>query len=240
MEHRADEPLLPGVTTADAGHDFGALFRGEDVGHGTSKPGNRPQAMKRPGLSGRGGGGKRSNPSSRSGFAKASGERQLRRAGRGGAEDGERTGSGRDGRRTGDPAAGHEKPGVDRAGRPTEVSAPAGGPAIRIHERFGGRALRRAGCGGRGEDVRRRVCSPAPAGWRGRAAAGCTQSGGLRPDRIAQVQSSTTFPDCPDIIVSKPVLNSATGKRWVMTGEISNPARTMLLILYQVSNISRP
>ena len=33
VEHRAQGQFRLGVAPADAGHDFGALFRSEDVGH---------------------------------------------------------------------------------------------------------------------------------------------------------------------------------------------------------------
>jgi len=40
VEHRAQGEFRLGIATADAGHDIGALFRGEDV-HGKRKPENR-------------------------------------------------------------------------------------------------------------------------------------------------------------------------------------------------------
>ena len=52
--------------------------------------------------------------------------------------------------------------------------------------------------------------------------------------------SSTTLPDMPERITSKPFSNSAIGKRWVMTGETSSPLWIIAVTLYQVSNISRP
>ena len=54
------------------------------------------------------------------------------------------------------------------------------------------------------------------------------------------VQSSTIFPLCPDAMVSKPSRYSDTGNRWVMIARMSSPLCSMLDILYQVSNISRP
>src|SRR5690606_9665449 len=53
-------------------------------------------------------------------------------------------------------------------------------------------------------------------------------------------QRSTTLPDRPSCIAAKPASNSSIGKRWVRTGETSSPLCSMAIILYQVSNISRP
>ncbi|VTP68593.1 Divergent polysaccharide deacetylase [Serratia rubidaea] len=55
-----------------------------------------------------------------------------------------------------------------------------------------------------------------------------------------QSQLSTTFPDCPERMASKPCWNSSIEKRWVMIGVRSRPDWISAAILYQVSNISRP
>src|SRR5258707_7567666 len=53
-------------------------------------------------------------------------------------------------------------------------------------------------------------------------------------------QLSTTFPELPDPIVSKPLRYSATSKRCVIMGVRSSPPWMRAIILYQVSYISRP
>ncbi len=53
-------------------------------------------------------------------------------------------------------------------------------------------------------------------------------------------QSMTTFPELPERMASKPSRNSSMPMRWVMTGDRSSPPWTKAIILYQVSNISRP
>lgn len=59
-------------------------------------------------------------------------------------------------------------------------------------------------------------------------------------DRPFQIQSSTTFPEFPERIMSNPVWNSSFTNSWVSTGARSSPPCNSEVILYQVSNISRP
>ncbi len=59
-------------------------------------------------------------------------------------------------------------------------------------------------------------------------------------DRIDHAQSRITLPDWPLSMISNPFLKSLTGKWWVRMGERSRPDCSMAIILYQVSNISRP
>jgi len=66
---------------------------------------------------------------------------------------------------------------------------------------------------------------------------GARSKGWGAPD---QDQSRTIFPESPERMVSKACAKSAAGNLWVITARVSRPARTMALILYQVSNISRP
>ena len=56
----------------------------------------------------------------------------------------------------------------------------------------------------------------------------------------AQFQAQTTLPHWPLAIRSKPFWNSTIGMWWVSTGRRSRPPNTIWVILYQVSNISRP
>ena len=53
-------------------------------------------------------------------------------------------------------------------------------------------------------------------------------------------QSSTTLPLSPEFMASKPSWNSTKGMRWVIIGLRSIRPCTRVVILYQVSNISRP
>ena len=53
-------------------------------------------------------------------------------------------------------------------------------------------------------------------------------------------QSNTTLPQLPCFISAKPWAKSAAFMRWVMTFLTSSPDCSMAIILYQVSNISRP
>ena len=55
-----------------------------------------------------------------------------------------------------------------------------------------------------------------------------------------QAQSSTTLPQDPCFISSNPCAKSAAFMRWVMTLRTSSPDCSIAIILYQVSNISRP
>ncbi len=66
------------------------------------------------------------------------------------------------------------------------------------------------------------------------------EAANLPLDPNAQLQFSTIFPDWPEPISSKPFWNSSTGRRCVMTGEMSMPPCTSAVILYHVSYISRP
>ena len=49
-----------------------------------------------------------------------------------------------------------------------------------------------------------------------------------------------TLPEWPERMTAKASSYSAMGKWWVMTGVTSSPLWTIAVILYQVSNISRP
>lgn len=53
-------------------------------------------------------------------------------------------------------------------------------------------------------------------------------------------QSITTFPASPVRMASKPAWKSSASIRWVMRPETSSGPCTKAIILYQVSNISRP
>jgi hypothetical protein len=57
---------------------------------------------------------------------------------------------------------------------------------------------------------------------------------------ILHSQSRTTLPQEPCFIRAKPVAKSAAFMRWVITFRTSRPDCSMAIILYQVSNISRP
>ena len=93
-------------------------------------------------------------------------------------------------------------------------------------------------------------CSPTPS-------SGTTASG--RPNRLCHAnteatriphrwqgqrgrhgQSSTTLPELPERIAAKPSSKSWMPSRWVISGLMSSPDCTSAIILYQVSNISRP
>lgn len=58
------------------------------------------------------------------------------------------------------------------------------------------------------------------------------------PERAHQL--STTLPDAPERIASKPCWNCSTGRRWVISGSRSSPLLIRPNILRHVSNISRP
>src|SRR5208282_2152872 len=63
--------------------------------------------------------------------------------------------------------------------------------------------------------------------------------GGPTPARHP-VQSRTILPQSPRRMVSKPSRNRLAGRRWVMTLRTLSPLSSMVIILCQVSNISRP
>ena len=61
------------------------------------------------------------------------------------------------------------------------------------------------------------------------------------PRRAAsQLQSNNTLPHSPASSVANACSKSAAGYSWVMTGVTSRPVWSMVVILYQVSNIRRP
>ena len=66
------------------------------------------------------------------------------------------------------------------------------------------------------------------------------------PDMLLQYPSSqvsqsiTTFPEFPEIMAAKPCSKLSIEMRCVMRPERSSPPCTRAIILYQVSNISRP
>ena len=82
----------------------------------------------------------------------------------------------------------------------------------------------------RGRSPRRSRSNPSLLG-------GC---GELRSAVGHAVQSSTTFPHCPERTTLKASLKRPTGKRCVMTGVMSSPLWSITPMRYQVSNISRP
>src|SRR3546814_156108 len=53
-------------------------------------------------------------------------------------------------------------------------------------------------------------------------------------------QLSTTLPDIPDSIRSKPFCNSSAGSWWLRTWPSGKPSSTSWVILYQVSYMRRP
>ena len=84
--------------------------------------------------------------------------------------------------------------------------------------------------------ARRRLPPPAhrdDAGLGGRAA-------GTRAALTPLHQSITTLPESPEIIAANPASKSSIPIRWVISPLRSSPDCTSAVILYQVSNISRP
>ena len=188
------------------------------------------------------------------------GARLRRRRARGAARRGRRAAGAEDGGDRGGP-----RPGAGPAGDPPHRRGGRRrrrGGDRRRRGRMRRRAARASGAGGLGAGDRlgaagrqlprrrRRAAPGARAGAAaGRAAArggrGAGRGGGghrltRRAGGAAQDQSITTLPEAPERIAAKPSAKSDTAMRWVISGETSRPDCTSAIILYQVSNISRP
>ena len=88
------------------------------------------------------------------------------------------------------------------------------------------------------------IWEPQPDGY----ASGYSQSQGGRRSRTRRPvrpkerdhQESRTLPARPEFAMPKASWKSSAANRWVITGVTSRPDWSMAVILYQVSNISRP
>lgn len=113
-------------------------------------------------------------------------------------------------------------PSAQPSGRPDDA-----GPAFPIYSVSGG-------LGGQNSGLRKKTVPIAKfsgtLGWGYRVFRGVDQ-----PPQVKM-----TLPDRPDRAAEKASLNSTTEKWWVITGAISSPDCSIAVILYQVSNISRP